>query len=169
MFELSEPWWAFLIRGAIVYFALLILIRLSGKRTVGEFTPFDLVVVVLIGESAQGALTGSDESIGGGLLVASTLVALNYLVGFATTRSPAIDRLVVGEPVILVRRGALQDRALRRNNIPESDLDEAMRRAGLRTRADVDLAVLETDGEITIVPARPADRQPPHAEPGAGA
>jgi uncharacterized membrane protein YcaP (DUF421 family) len=65
VFQLSEPWWELLARGAIVYLALMVLVRLSGKRTVGEFTPFDLVVVVLLGESAQGALTGGEESVPG--------------------------------------------------------------------------------------------------------
>jgi uncharacterized membrane protein YcaP (DUF421 family) len=154
VFEPSEPWWELLLRGATVYVVLLALVRLSGKRTVGEFTPFDLVVVVLIGESAQGALVGSDQSVSGGLLVAGTLVALNYVVGFVSARSKRFDKLVEGEAVILLRRGVLQQGALRRNNVPESDVDEAIRGAGLASRADVDLAVLETDGEITVVPAR---------------
>jgi uncharacterized membrane protein YcaP (DUF421 family) len=63
MFSLSLPWWEFMARGAIVYVCILFLVRLSGKRTVGEFTPFDLVVVILIGESTQGAMTGGDESV----------------------------------------------------------------------------------------------------------
>ncbi len=154
MFELSVPWWSLLARGAIVYVALMVLLRLSGKRTVGEFTPFDLVVVVLLGEAAQGSLTGGDESLLGGLIVAATLIGLNYAVGFGTARSATFDKLVEGEAVLLVRNGQVHHRALKRNNIPETDLEEAVRRAGHATMDKVELAMLESSGEITVVPAR---------------
>lgn len=154
MFEMAFPWWHFVARGALVYGALLLLVRLSGKRTVGEFTPFDLVVVVLLGEAVQGGLTGGDESVGGGLVGAATLVALNYALGFWSARSDAVDRLVEGRAEVLIRRGRVLLAAARRNNIPFSDLREAIRRAGLVRVRDVRLATLETDGEITVVPWR---------------
>jgi uncharacterized membrane protein YcaP (DUF421 family) len=168
MFELTEPWWGLVARGAILYFALMIVIRLSGKRTVGEFTPFDLVVVVLLGESAQGGLTGGDESVTGAVILAATLVALNYGIAFASTRSKTIDKLVEGEPEVLLRRGVVNDRALKRNNLPASDLDEAIRRAGLMDRSGVELAVLEADGEISVIPRREPERVPPSGHKGAG-
>lgn len=152
MFEMASPWWSFLARGAIVYVFLMVLIRVSGKRTVGEFTPFDLVVVVLLGESVQGAITGNDESVPGGMLVAVTIVGLNYAVAFVTARSQAASKLFEGEPVLLARQGRTFPAALRRNNIPTSDLDEAVRHAGLSSLAEVELAMLEPDGEISIVP-----------------
>ena len=152
MFELSSPWWSFVVRGAIVYVTLMVLVRLSGKRTVGEFTPFDLVVVVLLGESMQGAITGSDQSVPGGVLVAATLVGLNYAVGFVTARSKVIDKLVEGEAVLIARDGRIFRAALKRNNLPESDLHEAVRHAGLASLAEVEIAMLEPDGEISIVP-----------------
>lgn len=152
MFSLSLPWWEFVVRGVIVYVIILFLVRLSGKRTVGEFTPFDLVVVILIGESTQGALTGGDESVIGAPIVAATLIALNMLLGFLSARSRTVDRLLEGEPVLLVRDGVVLQRALRANNLPRSDLDESVRKQGLRSIDAVALAVLETNGEITIVP-----------------
>ncbi len=87
MFDFGEPWWQLVARAVIVYIVLMVLARLSGKRTVGEFTPFDLVVVLLISEATQGALTGSDHSVPGGLLLAATLIGVNYGVGFASARS----------------------------------------------------------------------------------
>ncbi|MDC8014403.1 DUF421 domain-containing protein [Tahibacter soli] len=152
MFSLSLPWWEFMARGAIVYVCILFLVRLSGKRTVGEFTPFDLVVVILIGESTQGAMTGGDESVLGAPIVAATLIALNMALGFLSARSKTVDRLLEGEPVLLVREGTVLQRALRANNLPPSDLEEAVRKAGLSSVEDVALGVLETNGEITIVP-----------------
>ena len=156
MFELSHPWWSLLLRAAIVYIAFMVMVRLSGKRTVGEFTPFDLLVVVLIGVSAQGGLTGGDQSVAGTLLVAIALLALNYAVGFVSARSRRFDTLTEGEPVILMHKGQVFEKHRLRNNIAVSDIDEAIRRAGLPGRHEVLLAVLETDGEITVLPR---DRQ----------
>lgn len=151
MFSLSQPWWEFVVRGALIYVVILFLVRLSGKRTVGEFTPFDLVVVILIGESTQGALTGGDESVLGAPLVAATLIALNQLLGYLSARSKTVDRLLEGEPVLLVRNGRVLHKALRANNLPVSDLEESVRKQGLAAMDAVALAVLETNGEITVV------------------
>jgi uncharacterized membrane protein YcaP (DUF421 family) len=151
MFDLSLPWWHFLVRAALIYVAMLVLVRLSGKRTIGEFTPFDLIVVMLLGETAQSGLTAGDESVAGGLIAAATLIALNYGLGFVSTRSRWFERLVEGEPVVLVRGGVLRRAAARRNHIPESDVMEAVREAGLTRLEEVDLAVLETDGHITVI------------------
>src|SRR5688572_14346273 len=154
MFTFDEPWWELIVRAAIIYVALMILVRISGKRTVGEFTPFDSVVVLLISEASQGALTGSDESVPGGLLIAATLIAINYRVGFLIARSGRFDALVEGQPVVLIRNGRRDERALRRNNVPSSDLEESVRKAGFTSEQDVRLALLETDGEITVIPRR---------------
>src|SRR5690606_4946586 len=87
LFDLAMPWWAFVLRTVAVYFILLAMLRLSGKRTVGQFTPFDLLVIVLLGTAVQNSLIGEDYSLLGGLLLAATLIACNWLVGFATARS----------------------------------------------------------------------------------
>lgn len=157
MFSANLGIWEFVARAALVYFAIMVLIRLSGKRTVGEFTPFDLFVVILIGESTQGALTGGDESVVGALVVSATLIALNYLVGFASTRSKLIDKLVEGEAVLLMRDGKVLAGALKRNNIPDSDLDEALRAEGIEERSEVRRAFLETDGTISVLKAKRGD------------
>jgi uncharacterized membrane protein YcaP (DUF421 family) len=118
------------------------------------------VVVVLLGESMQSALVPADGSVVAPAIVAATLVAMNYVVGFVSTRSKRFDRLVTGEPVMLVRDGKVLQRAMRSQNVPMADLDEAVRRAGLTQLTQVAVAVLETDGEITISPRA----VPPHAE-----
>ena len=158
MFGLDQPWWHLVVRAVVVFVALMILVRLSGKRTVGEFTPFDLVVVLLIAEAAQGALTGGEESLPGGLILATTLIAINYGVGFLSARNQWFDKLVEGEPVVLVHQGRRLDQALRRNNVPVSDLEEAIRKAGFGHDKEVGLAILETDGEITVLPRRAPSR-----------
>src|SRR5687767_9430765 len=82
LFDLAMPWWEFVLRAAIVYVVVLAMVRLSGKRTLGQFTPFDMLLLVLLGNAVQNALLGSDQSVGGGLLLAGTLITLNWLAGW---------------------------------------------------------------------------------------
>lgn len=153
MFELSGTWWEPAARAAIVYVALLVLVRISGKRTVGQFTSFDLLVVMLLSESVSGALNGSDQSVQGGLLAAATLIALNGLAGLAAARSSRLEKLLDGEPVLLGRDGQRFDRALRRHRISQQDFDEALREADCLL-PQMRLAVLEADGTISILKKR---------------
>ena len=150
-FELAMPWWEFVLRAAVVYVVILVMVRISGKRSVGQYTPFDLILVVLLGTAVQNSLIGEDVSLLGGLLLAATLIALNWLVGLATSRSRRMDRLVDGVPVVLARNGRVYQEALRRENIATSDFDEAMRQADCAKHEDVRLALLETDGKISIM------------------
>jgi uncharacterized membrane protein YcaP (DUF421 family) len=151
MFDLSLPWWEFIARAAMIYFALLILVRVSGKRTVGEFTPFDLVVVILLAEAAQGALSGGDESVTGSLILAATLIGLNLALAFVSARSKAIDHLVEGEPVVVMRDGRILMDALRRNNVPDSDLKEALRAKGISDHDEVRVVLLEPSGDFSVI------------------
>jgi uncharacterized membrane protein YcaP (DUF421 family) len=151
MFDLAMPWWAFVLRACIVYFILLALIRLSGKRTMGQFTPFDMLLVVLLGNAVQNALLGQDTSVGGGLLLAATLLALNWLVGLVSARSARMEALVEGVPVLLARDGQVYKEILRRELISRADFDKAMRESGIEDIGDIRMAVLETNGHITLV------------------
>lgn len=153
MWDASLPPWEFVVRAIIVYFSIMLLLRVSGKRTLGEFTAFDMLVVLLIGESTQGALTAGDQSLIGALLVCATLMGLNLLVAFLGSRYRKLDRLVQGEPVVLLRNGIVLERALKRNNLPRSDLDEALREHGVLEPSEVALAILEVDGEISVIKA----------------
>ncbi len=148
MFELAMPWWAFVLRACVVYFILLAMIRMSGKRTMGQFTPFDMLLVVLLGNAVQNALLGQDTSVGGGLLLAATLIALNWIVGLASARSPKVERWVEGSPVLLAREGQVYRDVLRRELISHEDFEKAMREAGCLDVADIQLAVLENNGHI---------------------
>ncbi|MEN1956123.1 YetF domain-containing protein [Luteimonas sp. MJ204] len=152
LFELSMPWWEFVLRAVIVYFILLLMLRVSGKRTVGQFTPFDLLVVILLGTAVQNSLIGEDVSLLGGLILAVTLIGCNWLVGFVTARSERLDRLIEGSPVLLARDGELFTRVLRAEGLSRPDIDEALRDNGLSDIADAVLVTLEVDGTITVVP-----------------
>lgn len=152
LFELAMPWWEFVLRAVVVYAVVLALVRLSGKRTVGQFTPFDLIVVVLLGTAVQNSLIGEDVSLPGGLILAATLIACNWLVGFASARSRLLKRLTEGSPVLLGRDGELFDGALRRQNISREDVEEALRNQGLSDLRQAALITLEIDGTLTVVP-----------------
>ena len=151
LFGLAHPWWEMVLRGAAVYVAVLVLVRLVGKRTVGQFTPFDLVLVVVLGESVGHSLVGEDHSLAGGLILAATLLSLNWGLGFLTARWPAFDRVVEGRPVLLARSGELYRDVLRKQSLSEKEFDMAMRAQGINDVAQVELAMLETSGDITIV------------------
>ena len=152
LFDLAMPWWEFVLRAVVVYFLLLLMLRMSGKRTVGQFTPFDLLVIVLLGTAVQNSLIGEDYSLLGGLILAATLIACNWLVGFATSRSERLDRLVEGCPVLLARDGELFMPVMRAQNLSRPDVDEALRENGLADIRDAALVTLEVDGRITVVP-----------------
>src|SRR5690606_1795246 len=129
LLELSIPWWEIVLRGTVVYFVLLLLLRLSGKRTVGQFTPFDLLVLVLLGDAMQGSMIAGDESLPGGMVLVLTLLGWNKRMGWLTSRSRSIERAVEGRPVVLARNGHVYGDALERCNLNIDDLQEAMRNA----------------------------------------
>jgi len=151
LFELGMPWWEFILRAVVVYVAVLVLVRLTGKRTVGQFTPFDLLLVVLLGTAVQNSLIGEDVSLLGGLILAATLMGLNWAVGWANARSDRLDRMIEGQPVVLARNGQVFRRVLRRENVSPADFERAKRKAGCEDDAQIALAMLETSGEITLL------------------
>jgi len=150
MFDLELPWWEYVVRGIAIYGALLVMMRLSGKRTIGQFTPFDLLVVMLLSESVSPGLTGGDDSVAGGLIVVVTLVALNVAIAFIIARSRKAADLVEGTAVLLGRDGKIFKEALRRNHVAESDLEQSLREADC-PREKMKYAFLEADGKITIL------------------
>ena len=151
MFDLSMPVWEYVLRAVVVYVVLLGMIRLSGKRTMGQFTPFDVLLIVLLGNAVQNALLGADQSLIGGLLLATVLIALNWTTGFISSRSRAAERVIEGVPVVLASDGRLYEDVLRRQLVSRNDFDEALRQNGELRLEDVRLAILETDGRISVV------------------
>ena len=149
------PVWELMLRASVVYAVLLVMVRLTGKRSVGQFTPFDMVLLILLGTAVQNSLIGDDISLSGGLILAATLISLNYAVGWITARSLRLHRLIEGEPVLLARDGRVFAEKLRRECLSRADFDEAMRRAGLLQDDQIACAWLETDGSITLLQRGP--------------
>src|SRR5690606_17744273 len=151
LFEFSIPWWEIVLRGTVVYFVLLLLLRLSGKRTVGQFTPLDLLVLVLLGDAMQGSMIAGDESLPGGVILVVTLLGWNRLMGWLTSRSRRLERVVEGRPMVLARNGHVYGEALDRCKLSIDDLQEAMRNADCGSISLIRLAMLEKDGKISVV------------------
>src|SRR5450759_3794635 len=107
MWNLSIPWWELIVRSAVVYGFLLVLLRVTGKRQVGQLAPFDLVLLLVLSNAVQNSMNGGDNSLTGGLVSATTLVMLNYVVGYATYRSKRIEELIEGRPQVLIHDGKL--------------------------------------------------------------
>ncbi|MES2316589.1 MAG: YetF domain-containing protein [Pseudomonadota bacterium] len=149
MINLSLPWWEFIARGVIVFCVLLLMVRVSGRRTVGQFTPFDLLVVMLLSESVSNSLTGGDNSVSGGLIVAATLVALNMLAAYLSSHSRKMSDLLDGSPVLLGRDGKVFDAVLKQCRLSRTEVDEALHEADC-TMEEMGYAFLEADGNITI-------------------
>lgn len=152
LFDLSAPWWVFVLRATAIYLLVMVLIRVSGKRAVGQFTPFDLILLILIGNAVQNGINGGDNSLTGAAIMATTLVALNYAVAFVTSRSRAAEKIIEGVPVVLARDGHLFAGVLKRELVSDDDFTEALRMNGVADVADVQLALLETNGSISVVP-----------------
>ena len=154
LFQLSAPWWHFVLRACAIYALVMLLVRVSGKRAVGQFTPFDLVLLILIGNAVQNGINGGDNSLTGAAIMATTLIALNYGVAFVTSRSRKMEKFVEGEPVVLARNGKLFDGVLRRELVSSEDFRESLRMNGVEDVSEVELALLETNGSISVVKKR---------------
>lgn len=150
LFQLSAPWWHFVLRGIVIYLLVTVLMRLSGKRAVGQFTPFDLILLILIGNAVQNGINGGDNSLTGAFVMASTLIALNYFVAWGSARSNRFRTLAEGRATLLARNGRVFHEVLRRELVSDADFRKAMRQSGCEHESSIKLAILETNGHITI-------------------
>jgi uncharacterized membrane protein YcaP (DUF421 family) len=152
MWRLAVPGLQLVLRSVVVYAALLLALRLFGKREVGQFTLFDLVLVLLVANAVQPAITGPDTSITGGLIIIATMFVINRMIAYLRPRSSFLRRWTDGDPTILARDGQWIMPALRREGLDLEDCQMALREHGFADVSEVGLAVLETDGTISVVP-----------------
>ncbi|HET7339916.1 MAG TPA: YetF domain-containing protein [Methylomirabilota bacterium] len=141
-----------IVRSVVVYLFLLLAFRFTGKRQVGQLTPFDLVVLLVISNVVQNAVIGPDNSLGGGLLGAVVILVINGVLVEVTYRSKRLRRLLEATPTILIHNGKLLQDNLARERISLDDLHAAMRRAGVADIEHVRVAVLEENGGISVIP-----------------
>ncbi len=140
-----------LIRSVVTYAFLLTAFRLVGKRQVGQMTPFDLVVLLIISNVVQNALIGNDDSLGGGLLGAATILVLNAAVAWMTFRFKRVRRVVEHTPTILVRHGRILRDNLARERLSLSEFHAALRREGFVTVRGLRYVLLEPDGHLSVI------------------
>jgi uncharacterized membrane protein YcaP (DUF421 family) len=140
-------------RSLVVYVVVLGLLRLGGRREVGQLTPFDLVFILLVANAVQNAMVGPDTTLAGGVVAAVMLFAANYGVAKLRLRSPRFRELVEGGPVVLVQHGEWVPGVLEREALTQDEVLAALREHGeVDDLSHVELAVLESDGSISIVP-----------------
>ena len=139
------------LRTAIIYFFIFAALRLMGKREVGQMTLLDLLLILLLSNSVQNAMTGPDSSLIGGLTAAITLLLINILITRITYRSRKFSKIIEGSPVMLVHSGSILDANLENEKISREELLQALREHGIADFSEVHIAVLEIDGTISIV------------------
>jgi uncharacterized membrane protein YcaP (DUF421 family) len=142
--------WELVLRSVLIYVALLVALRIFGKREVGQVTLYDLVLILLVANAVQPAMTGPDNSLLGGLVIIAALVLLNFVVG-QLDRFGLFHRLLQPEPAIVVRDGQYLAGNMRREGVDREEVESAIREHGLEDVSQVQMAVLEPDGTISIV------------------
>lgn len=140
-----------ILSSAVVYLFIVISIRLFGKKEFAQLSVSDLVFVLLISNAVQNAMVGSNSTLLGGLVAAATLFVVNYVFKYLMYRFPVFNTFISGEPRLLVYHGHIMEENLRRERISINELLETIREHGCRSVKEVDLAVLESDGNISIL------------------
>ena len=139
------------LRTGLIYLLVLLGVRLSGKREVGQMTPFDLTLLLLLSNSVQNAMTGPDTSLAGGAVAACTLLILNYFVAEVSGGNRRFRRLIQGQPTLLIHDGKTIESHMAREHVSVDELHRALREHGISCIDQTALAVLEVDGSISCI------------------
>lgn len=139
------------VRTIVIYGVVLLGVRLSGKREVGQMTPFDLTLLLLLSNAVQNAMTGPDTSLVGGVIAASTLLVMNYFVAEVSGINRRFRRFIQGQPTLLIHDGEIISAHMAREHVSADELRRALREHGIADYKDVALAVLEVDGSISCL------------------
>jgi uncharacterized membrane protein YcaP (DUF421 family) len=164
MFHLPLPILEKLARPAIVYLALVVLLRLFGKRELAQLNPFDLVVLLSLSNTVQNAIIGDDNSITGGIIGAFGLLAVNWLVVRVLFRSPRLTRMMEGRSTVLIRNGQIDPKALERESLSREELLSVIHRQGFETLHSVRRCELEPNGTFYVEAYEPSVADKQHAE-----
>jgi uncharacterized membrane protein YcaP (DUF421 family) len=150
MWNSALPWWEFIARAAIVYLFLLFILRVTGKRQIGQLAPFDLVLLLVLSNALQNAMNGGDNSVLGGFISATTLIVLNGIVSRLTYVNKTAERIIEGRPQVLIHNGKVFEDVLKRQKLTHHELNAALRAAGCSCASEVHHAILENTGQITV-------------------
>jgi uncharacterized membrane protein YcaP (DUF421 family) len=156
LWKLAQPWWEFVLRALLVYGFLLITLRLTGKRQVGQLAPFDLVLLLVLSNAVQNSMNAGDNTVGAGFILVATLLTVNGLLSWFTWRNKRAETLLEGRPQILVHHGVVDEARLAAERISQHELMAAVRQAGVADLEQVHVAILETNGRINVIARGPA-------------
>ena len=143
------------LRGIVVFFALFLLMRVIGKRELSKLEPFDLILLIILGDAVQQGLTQDDYSLTGAMLAIGTIAVLQVVFSYLNFHFPRLRPLLNGEPVIVVQDGKAIERNLKRERLTLDDIAESARVQGIRSLEDVAWGVLETSGTISFIKKNP--------------
>lgn len=164
LFVLSIPILEKIIRPILVYFFLIVGLRLAGKREMAQLNPFDLVVLLTLSNTVQNAIIGDDNTLLGGVIGATTLLIVNYLMVNFIHHNKKVEKIIEGEPDKLIENGKVIEKALEKNGFDLIELEIAARRQGFIKLEDVEDAFLETDGSISFIRHEPEPEELRHRE-----
>lgn len=143
-------------RTALVYGVVFVLLRLIGRRQIGQTTPSDLVVLLLVSEAVQNAMLGGDDSLAGGIVSMATLLLVGWSIQQLTLRFPRLERWIEGNASVVVEQGRIDRKAVRTQKISEDDLIAALRAHGLASLDEASMVVIESNGRVSVL-KRPPD------------
>lgn len=148
---MSIPWWEFIVRAAVVYFFVVFVFKIGGKRQIGQLTPFDFALLLIFSNAVQNSMNGGDNSLIGGLISASALALLNFFIAFMSYKNKALSKFIAGTPQVLIHNGKVYEATLAKEKITHGELMSAVRQAGVSSITEVRSAILETNGNISII------------------
>jgi len=164
MFVLAAPIAEKILRPIVIYFFLVIGLRLAGKRELAQLNPFDLVVLLTLSNTVQNAIIGEDNSVTGGVIGAATLLLVNFLVIRFLFRHEKIDRVVEGEPTLLIDHGTIVEKNMVKEMLSRQELEAAAHKQGFGSLQEVDRATLDPSGVICFIAKKPAPEEERHRE-----
>jgi uncharacterized membrane protein YcaP (DUF421 family) len=164
MFVMSLPVLEKILRPVIVYFFLVVVLRLSGKRELVQLNPFDLVVLLTLSNTVQNAIIGDDNSVSGGLLGATSLLATNYLVVRFLYSHRKLDQIVEGRADVLIENGKVREEHVKKELITLPQLEAAARKQGFASLEEVDQCILEPGGTLSFIGKKPDAEDVRHKE-----
>ncbi len=151
-FDAGNLWWHFPLRAFVVFAMVLIFLRVTGKRQIGQMAPFDLVLLLLISNAVQNSMNGGDNSITAGVLLAGTLIIMDWGLGVLSRRFRKVETLMEGQEELLIHNGKILEAALQRSGMTRHELMAGLRASGCASVDRVHAAILETNGRISVLP-----------------
>jgi uncharacterized membrane protein YcaP (DUF421 family) len=151
MWTMDNPWWETMLRAFVIYAGLYLLFRFLGKKQQGQMSAFDLILLLIISEAVSNGLTGGDQSLPTALICAGTLMLLSYLIDYASFKSKIFEKLLEGEPQLIINNGVVNKKVQNAAHISNDELAEILRDHGVDHIEMVKVAVLETNGKVSVI------------------